>query len=80
MRSVASRGERVLPPISRELLDTATRELAPDELPILGMTREGAPLADMAAALGVGASDVVHRIDRMIKCLKIEIPAPRVAG
>ncbi len=79
IRRVA-RGEQVLPPISRELLDAAGRDLAADELPILGMTLENTPVNEMAAALGVNAEDVMHRIDRMIKRLKIEIPAPRTAG
>lgn len=72
-----ARGERVLPPISRELLDEATRTLEPDELPVLGMTLEGTPLADMAGALNADPSEVSHMIDRMIKRLKVEIPAPR---
>ncbi|HVL31280.1 MAG TPA: response regulator transcription factor [Solirubrobacteraceae bacterium] len=79
IRRVA-RGERVLPPISRQLLDAAGSELEPDELPILGMTLEETPLRDMAAALGVEPVEVAHRIDRMIKRLKVEIPAPRGAG
>lgn len=79
IRRVA-RGEQVLPPISRELLDAAARDLAPDELPILGMTLDNTPVNEMATTLGVNAEDVMHRIDRMIKRLKIEIPAPRVAG
>ena len=79
IRRVA-RGERVLPPISRELLDAAGRDLAPEELPILGMTLENTPVSEMATTLGVNPEDVMHRIDRMIKRLKIEIPAPRVAG
>ncbi len=79
IRRVA-RGERVLPPISRELLDAAASKLAPEELPILGMTLEDTPVSEMASALGLAASDVTQRIDRMIKRLKIEIPAPRAAG
>jgi DNA-binding NarL/FixJ family response regulator len=51
IRRVA-RGEQVLPPISRELLDAAARE-ATDELPILGMTLENTPVSEMAATLGV---------------------------
>ena len=79
IRRVA-RGERVLPPISRELLDDAGNRLKSDELPILGMTIEDTPLLDIAATLGVEPSEVAHRIDRMIKRLKIEIPAPRATG
>ncbi|HEV2060969.1 MAG TPA: response regulator transcription factor [Solirubrobacteraceae bacterium] len=79
IRRVA-RGERVLPPISRELLDDAGNRLKSDELPILGMTIEDTPLLDIAATLGVAPAEVAHRIDRMIKRLKLEIPAPRSAG
>ncbi|MBW3608652.1 MAG: response regulator transcription factor [Actinobacteria bacterium] len=79
IRRVA-RGERVLPPISRELLDDAGNRLKSDELPILGMTIEDTPLLDIAATLGIAPAEVAHRIDRMIKRLKIEIPAPHSAG
>ena len=79
IRRVA-RGERVLPPISRELLDAASAKLAPDELPILGMTLEDTRVSDIAAALGIDTTEVAHRIDRMLKRLKVDIPAPRAAG
>lgn len=72
-----ARGERVLPPISRELLDEAARTLEPDELPVLGMTLEGTSHADMAGTLNADPGELSHMIDRMIKRLKIEIPAPR---
>ena len=78
IRRVA-RGERVLPPLSRELLDDAGNRLDADELPILGMTLEGTPLLEIAATLGVEPAQIAHRIDRMIKRLKVEIPAPRAA-
>lgn len=75
IRRVA-RGERVLPPISRELLDAAGARLEPEELPILGMTLEDTSVADMAAALGLEPAEVTRRIDRMIRRLKIEAPSP----
>lgn len=77
IRRVAG-GERVLPPISRELFDAAGTELEPEELPILGMvTLEDTPIAEMAEALGVDPAEISRRIDRMIQRLKIEVPAPR---
>lgn len=79
IRRVA-RGERVLPPISRELLDDAGNRLASDELPVLGMIIEQTPVLEIAATLGVEPSEVAHRVDRMIKRLKVEIPAPRASG
>jgi DNA-binding NarL/FixJ family response regulator len=74
-----ARGERMLPPISREMLDDAGNRLGPDELPILGMTIDDTPLLEIAATLGIEPIEVAHRIDRMIKRLKVEIPAPRAA-
>lgn len=79
IRRVA-RGERVLPPISRELLDDAGNRLAPEELPVLGMIIEQTPVPEIAATLGVEPSEVSHRVDRMIKRLKVEIPTPRASG
>jgi DNA-binding NarL/FixJ family response regulator len=73
-------GERVLPPISRELLDAAGSQLEPPELPILGMMLEQTPVPEIATTLGVKSTEVSHRIDRIIKRLKIEIPAPRETG
>ena len=75
-----SRGERVLPAISRELLDAAGAELDAGELPILGMTLEATPLGEMATTLGIEPTEVAHRIDRMIKRLKVEVPAPAGGG
>ncbi|MDP2710247.1 MAG: response regulator transcription factor [Solirubrobacteraceae bacterium] len=74
-----SRGERVLPPISRELLDQAGAKLSADDLPILGMTLDSTPLTEMAQTLGLEPTDIARRIDRMIKRLKVEIPVPRGA-
>lgn len=74
IRRVA-RGERVLPPISRELLDAAGEVLPPEDLPILGMTLEGTPPGEIASTLGLKPGELAHRIDRMIKRLKVDIPA-----
>jgi len=74
-----TRGERVLPPISRELLDNAGNRLDAEQLPILGMTLEDTPLLEIAATLGVEPVEIGRRFDRMIKRLKVEIPAPCAA-
>ncbi len=79
IRRVA-RGERVLPPLSRELLDTAGAKLDASELPVLGMMLEDTSLGEMADALGIEPAEVTRHIDRMIKRLKVDVPAPRAAG
>lgn len=78
IRCVA-RGERVLPAMSRELLDAAAGRLDPDDLPILGMSLDDTPIAEMAAALGKEPAEVSRRLDRMITRLKVAVAAPRAA-
>jgi DNA-binding NarL/FixJ family response regulator len=75
IRRVA-RGERVQPPLSRELLDRAANDLQAEDLPILGMALEDTPIGEMAAVLGVEPAVVSRRIDRMISQLKVDVPAP----
>lgn len=76
IRTVA-RGDRVIPPLSRELLDDANNRLDSDDLPILGMALDGTPENEIARTLGLSADEMTHRMDRMISTLKVEIPVSR---
>jgi DNA-binding NarL/FixJ family response regulator len=76
IRTVA-RGDRVIPPLSRELLDDANSRLDPADLPILGMALDGTPENEIARTLGLSADEMTHRMDRMISRLKVEVPVPR---
>jgi DNA-binding NarL/FixJ family response regulator len=76
IRTVA-RGERVIPPLSRELLDDANRRLHQDDLPILGMALDGTPEGEIARTLGLESDEMQHRMDRMISTLKVEVPVAR---
>jgi DNA-binding NarL/FixJ family response regulator len=78
IRTVA-RGDRVVPPLSRELLDDANGRLHPDDLPILGMALDGTPEGEIARTLGLDAEEMQHRMDRMISTLKVEVPVSREA-
>jgi DNA-binding NarL/FixJ family response regulator len=71
------RGERVMPPISRELLDEATRRLRSEDLPVLMMTLDGNTPDEIGRTLGVPGDELSHRIERMISRLKVEVPSPR---
>ena len=73
IRTVA-RGERVMPPLSRELLDDANGRLDSDDLPILGMALDGTPETEIARTLGMSNEDLTRRLDRMISRLKVEVP------
>lgn len=70
-----ARGEKVLPPISRELLDGAGEKIDPDDLPILGMALSDTPHGEIADALGVEPAEISKRLDRMVARLKVEVPA-----
>lgn len=74
IRRVA-RGERVVPPVSRELLDVATAKLDPEDLPILSMVLERHRSDEIAGVLRIEPAELSKRLDRMIARLKVEIPA-----
>lgn len=74
-----SRGERVMPPVSREVLTRAHRQLDEDDLPLLAMLLDGTRPGDVAETMGMTADDLAHRIDRMISRLKVEVATPRPA-
>ena len=76
IRTVA-RGERVVPPLSRELLDDANSRLDPADLPILGMALDGTSEGEIARTLALSADEMTHRMDRMISRLKVEVPVSR---
>jgi DNA-binding NarL/FixJ family response regulator len=73
VRTVA-RGERVLPPVGRELLDVATATLESGDLPILGMVLGGTPPAEIASTLNTDTTVLSRRIDRMLERLRVEVP------
>jgi DNA-binding NarL/FixJ family response regulator len=79
IRTVA-RGERIMPPVSHELLQQASTSIDPDDLPILGMVLNDTAVGDIATTLRRDPSDVSARIDRMIQQLRIEVAAPQAAN
>ena len=76
IRTVA-RGEQVMPPITRELLDAAQSRLDDEDIPVLMMALDGTSEAEIARTLNVAPDDMAHRLDRMISRLKVEVPAPK---
>ena len=77
---LAARGERVRPPLSRELLSDASARLHPDDLPVLGMALDDTPAAEIAAALRLERHELDARIDRMLASLRVEVPAGGAAA
>jgi DNA-binding NarL/FixJ family response regulator len=74
LRAVA-RGDRVLPPVPRALLESASGRIDPEDMPILAMMIDGTTPAEVADALRVDAREVARRIDAMIERLRVEIAA-----
>jgi two-component system response regulator DevR len=74
LRAVA-RGDRVLPPVPRELLEAAGQRVEPEDLAILAMVIDGTPLGEVAEALRVAPRDIARRLDAMIERLRVEIAA-----
>jgi DNA-binding NarL/FixJ family response regulator len=72
---LVARGERVRPPLSRELLNDATARLDPEDLPVVGMALDDTPAGEIAAALRIEQHELDARIDRMLAALRIAVPA-----
>jgi two-component system, NarL family, response regulator DevR len=74
LRAVA-RGDRVLPPVPRELLEAAGQRVEPEDLPILAMMVDGTPMAEVADVLRQPVRELARRVDVMIERLRVEIAA-----
>jgi DNA-binding NarL/FixJ family response regulator len=75
IRAVA-RGQVVMPPVPPSLIEAAGARLEPEDMPILGMRLEGAPLEDIASALRCDAAELARRLDRMLGRLRVSVPTP----
>ena len=74
LRAVA-RGDRVLPPVPRELLESAGHRVEPGDLPILAMMVDGTPIIEVAEAMRQPVRDVSRRVDQMIERLRVDLAA-----
>jgi DNA-binding NarL/FixJ family response regulator len=75
LRSVA-RGERVLPPIPRELLAAASERLDAEQLPVLAMMLDGTPAAEVAETLRLTPGELARTLDEMLDRLRMAVPLP----
>jgi two-component system response regulator DevR len=72
---LVAKGRRVLPPLSRELLDAAAERLDPEDLPVLGMVLDETPRGDIARVLRLEPRALDARIERMLEGLRVEVPS-----
>lgn len=73
IRRVA-KGERVIAPIERELLDDAGLRIELEDLPVMGMLLDETTEADMLDVLGIDAEELDRRVERILQRLSIEVP------
>ncbi len=72
-------GEHVLPPVPRELMESAARRVDPVDLPILGMLLDHTPTDQIRDVMRMEDHVLAHRIERMLGKLRVEVdpvPAP----
>jgi DNA-binding NarL/FixJ family response regulator len=70
-------GEQVLPPISAKVLEEASEDLLGDDRALVGMLLDGASEADVAQTLRVPTRDVRHSVQRILRALRLDVPAAR---
>jgi DNA-binding NarL/FixJ family response regulator len=70
-------GEEVLPPISAKVLEEASEDLLGDDRALVGMLLDGASEADVAHTLSVPPRDIRHSVQRILRALRLDIPAAR---
>ena len=72
---LVARGQRVLPPLSRELLNDAAVRLQPEDLPVLGLVLDDTPRGEIARTLRLEPQTLDAQIERMVGCLRVEVPS-----
>ena len=70
----AARGERVLQPVTRPMLDEATARVPAEDAPLLVMAVDGCTPVEIATALRTEPEDVRRRLARMIGLLRVDAP------
>ena len=69
------RGERVLPPVTPELLAEAANRLDPADGPLLSLLLDETAPADICQALRFEPKELQWRTERILSRLKVEVPA-----
>lgn len=71
---IIAKGETLLPPVSRELMEVAASRLEPDDLPILGMIMDRTERSEIADVLRLSPAELEERVVRMLGALRGETP------
>lgn len=71
---VVSKGNALLPPVPRELLEEASRRLEAEDMPILGMLMDRTDRAEVASVLAITPAQLEEQTARMLRALRVETP------
>lgn len=74
-----SRGERIMPPISRTVFEEAGAKLEPDERALMGVLLDGASVVDAAGVLRLEPREVKNTVQRILSSLRLDVPAGRAS-
>ena len=74
---VVAGGGTLFPETVGQLLRAGGELIETEDLPILGMLADGAPLSDVAEVLRAEPHDIARRVARMTEQLKPRLPTPR---
>jgi DNA-binding NarL/FixJ family response regulator len=72
-----NKGERLVPPISRTVLEEGNARLDDEDRALVGMLLDGATEAEIATMLRLTTRDVRHAVHRILAALQLDIPAAR---
>ena len=72
---LVNRGERLLPPVSRTVLEEGNAKLDTADRALVGMLLDGTTEPEIATTLGLTSRDVRHRVHRLLAALQLDIPA-----
>lgn len=75
IRTVA-RGDRVIPPVTADLVRSFSERLDEADLPVLGLALDGSTPAEIATTLRLDANEVAQRVERMLERSRVMIAAP----
>ena len=71
------RGERLMPAISRTVLEEGLSGLDADERALVGMLLDGTSEKEVAQTLRLSLRDVRHGVQRILHELRLQVPAAR---
>ena len=69
-----SRGDRLFPKVTEELMEDAVRQIEPEDRPLLGLLLAHAGMGDVAAAAGIPIDTAAGRVQRLIRRLAVDVP------